>query len=448
MGAPDPVCRVRRGTDLGLTAFPAIAVSRLWEVSVVRSEIVELRRAIEKARTVAWANEPACTLPDVAVALVEAGSVLDAVTVDAVAALDASKEHKATGDFSPADLLRRRCRARHESMTRLQKAARRLRTMPHTQAAFTAGDISLDHVDVLIRANTAKLAERFARDEELLLGYARTRTFQGFRTEVQRWTAIVMPEDAEERAARQDDERTLHLSESFEGQGKLDAWLSRQGYHEVHAELDRHYQRLLREDWAEARARLGDAATALDLGRTPGQRRHDALIEMSRASKAHAGIAPAPDLGTTIVCDHDTFVTAFARIVAKIAGTDPDRFPYPLQRRCEWANGDPATPEQAVWAALTGWLDVLTLGPDGVPLDHGRRHRIATPAQRRAAKLAFPTCDQPGCDTRSDHCEIDHVLAWIDGGRTDIDNLRPRCKGHNLWKEWARRQRRRRRTGP
>ena len=61
----------------------------LWEVSAVRTEIVELQRATEKARAVVWANEPACTLPDVAVALVEAGSVLDAVTVDAVAALDA-----------------------------------------------------------------------------------------------------------------------------------------------------------------------------------------------------------------------------------------------------------------------------------------------------------------------------------------------------------------------
>ncbi len=411
----------------------------------MRIEIVELQRAIEKARTVVWANEPSCTLPDVAVAMVEAGSVLDAVTVDTIAALDASKEHKATGDFSPADLLRRRCRAKHDTVARLQRAARRLRTMPHTAEAFAAGSITLDHVDVLIRANTAKLAELFARDEELLVGYARDRSFQGFTTEVKLWTAIVKPDDAEDRAARQDDERSIHLSETFEGQGRLDGWLSRQGYHEVHTELDRRCRQLLAEDWAEARARLGDAATALDLARTPAQRRHDALIEMARASKAHDGIAPAPDIGTTLVCDHDTFVTAFARIVAKIMGTDPDHFPYPLQRRCEWANGDPATPEQAVWAALTGWLDVLTLDPEGVPLNHGRTHRIATRAQRRAAKIAFPTCDQPGCDIRSDHCEIDHLLAWIEGGGTDIANLRPRCKGHNLWKEWARAREHRRR---
>ena len=125
--------------------------------------------------------------------------------------------------------------------------------------------ITLDHVEVLINANRSKLADLFARDEELQVGYARDRTFDGFSAEVKAWTAVVMPEDAEERAARQDDERSVHLSETFEGQGRLDGWLSKQGYHEVHTELDRHTQRLLEQDWAEARGRLGDAATALDL---------------------------------------------------------------------------------------------------------------------------------------------------------------------------------------
>ena len=408
-------------------------------------ELEHFVEAAEKLRTVAWANQAASTMGDHAVALVQVGAVLDAITVAAVGALDASKEHKATGDFTAADHLARRCRTRYQSMIRLQKIARKLRTMPHTQAAFTAGAISLDHVETLANANTLKLAELFARDEELLVGYARSRTYQGFVTEVRWWTAIVRPEDAEERAARQDDERTLHLSESFEGQGKLDAWLSRDGYHEVHTELDRHYQRLLQEDWAEARARLGDAATALDLARTPGQRRHDALREMARASKAHAGIGPEPSVGTTIVCDHDTYLTALARILAKLRGADPDQFPYPLQRRCEWANGDPATPEQAVWASIAGWFDVLAVDENGIPLNYSDRRRFAAGRQRDAAIIAFPTCEDHGCDIRSVHCQIDHLLAWIDGGLTDIINLRPRCKGHNLWKEHVTARLRRRR---
>jgi len=408
-------------------------------------ELEHFVEAAEKLRTVVWANQPAAMLPDAAVALVQTGSVIDAVTVQAVGALDASKEHKATGDFSPADLVARRCQTKYDTAKRLQTAARRLRTMPHTAEAFAAGAITLDHVEVLIRANTAKLAELFARDEELLVGYSRDRSFDGFRNEVRHWVAAVAPEDEESRAAEAEDQRRVHLSESFEGQGFLDGLLTRNAYHEVHTELDRHCQRLLQEDWAEARERLGDAATALDLARTPAQRRHDALIEMARSSKAHAGIGPEPSVGTTIVCDHDTYLTALARILAKLRGSDPDQFPYPLQRRCEWANGDPATPEQAVWASIAGWFDVLALDPDGVPLNYSDRRRFATGRQRDAAIIAFPTCEDHGCPIRSVHCQIDHLLAWIDGGLTNIINLKPRCKGHNLWKEHVTARLRRRR---
>ncbi|MBL8775081.1 MAG: HNH endonuclease [Acidimicrobiales bacterium] len=59
------------------------------------------------------------------------------------------------------------------------------------------------------------------------------------------------------------------------------------------------------------------------------------------------------------------------------------------------------------------------------------------------------------CSIRSVHCQIDHILAWIDGGPTDTTNAQPLCKGHNLWKEHQRAknndapgQPRRRRTQP
>lgn len=47
-------------------------------------------------------------------------------------------------------------------------------------------------------------------------------------------------------------------------------------------ELGRLEQQEFAADWAEARSRLGEAATAADLQRTPAQRRHDALVRMAR----------------------------------------------------------------------------------------------------------------------------------------------------------------------
>ncbi|HMQ24548.1 MAG TPA: hypothetical protein PKA98_01055 [Acidimicrobiales bacterium] len=43
--------------------------------------------------------------------------------------------------------------------------------------------------------------------------------------------------------------------------------------------LERHERRLFEQDWADARARFGDAATRRDRARTPAQRRADALVE-------------------------------------------------------------------------------------------------------------------------------------------------------------------------
>ena len=49
--------------------------------------------------------------------------------------------------------------------------------------------------------------------------------------------------------------------------------------------------------------------------------------------------------------------------------------------------------------------------------------------------IAFPECRGEACDVRSVHCEIDHILAWIDGGTTDDINGQPLCKRENRFKE-------------
>ncbi|MCB1017940.1 MAG: HNH endonuclease, partial [Acidimicrobiales bacterium] len=190
-----------------------------------------------------------------------------------------------------------------------------------------------------------------------------------------------------------------------------------------------------------------------DLERTPGQRRHDALAAMADASRSHDGVAAESSLGTTIVCDHATYLVALARILAALRGDDPDRYRYPFERRCEFADGTPVTPEQAVWASIAGWIAVLAVDERGHPLNYSRRRRFFTGAQRDAAIVAFPTCDDPTCPIRSVHCQIDHLLEWIDGGPTDAANGRPLCRGHNLWKEHQRARNtgirsRRRRTPP
>ena len=62
----------------------------------------------------------------------------------------------------------------------------------------------------------------------------------------------------------------------------------------------------------------------------------------------------------------------------------------------------------------------------------GRKHRLATEAQRAALIIRDKHC--VGCGRSAVWCEAHHIEEWLSGGRTDIDNLVLVCKSchHNI----------------
>ena len=62
----------------------------------------------------------------------------------------------------------------------------------------------------------------------------------------------------------------------------------------------------------------------------------------------------------------------------------------------------------------------------------GRKHRLATEAQRAALIIRDKHCI--GCGRSAVWCEAHHIDEWLRGGRTDIDNLVLVCKSchHNI----------------
>ncbi len=62
----------------------------------------------------------------------------------------------------------------------------------------------------------------------------------------------------------------------------------------------------------------------------------------------------------------------------------------------------------------------------------GRKHRLATEAQRAALIIRDKRCI--GCGRSAVWCEAHHIEEWLSGGRTDIDNLVLVCKSchHNI----------------
>ena len=82
-------------------------------------------------------------------------------------------------------------------------------------------------------------------------------------------------------------------------------------------------------------------------------------------------------------------------------------------------------------ACCAGIIPVV-MGGDGIPLDMGRKRRLATPDQRRALRTMYRTCAFHGCDVAFTRCQPHHLREGDDHhGPTDLDNLLPLCHRHH-----------------
>lgn len=67
----------------------------------------------------------------------------------------------------------------------------------------------------------------------------------------------------------------------------------------------------------------------------------------------------------------------------------------------------------------------------GAVLHHGRAHRFATAAQKRAMAVRDGGCAIPGCSIPAEWSEAHHIVPWKDGGLTDIDQMVLLCGRHH-----------------
>ncbi|MGE9808598.1 DUF222 domain-containing protein [Janibacter sp. G1551] len=81
-------------------------------------------------------------------------------------------------------------------------------------------------------------------------------------------------------------------------------------------------------------------------------------------------------------------------------------------------------------ACGAGAMPVILDG-DSIPLDLGRERRCFTTSQRVALSATYTECAADGCDRPFAWCEVHHLTAWIDGGRTNLANAVPLCGHHH-----------------
>ena len=73
----------------------------------------------------------------------------------------------------------------------------------------------------------------------------------------------------------------------------------------------------------------------------------------------------------------------------------------------------------------------IVFGPDSEVLDYGRKTRTVPRGLRRAVAARDRHCVAPGCGQSAKWCDVHHIIWWIDGGETIIDNLCLLCRYHH-----------------
>ena len=197
--------------------------------------------------------------------------------------------------------------------------------------------------------------------------------------------------------SERDQERRRHTTLTMlpDGSGRLQACLT--------AEATAVWQTIL-----DTLARpVPDSDTGEPDRRSPGQRRHDALLDAGRrllraGALPDAGGAPATVL-VTLTLDQLESRTGLLTTT----------------------HGGWISVPQALQIAAEAHIVPVVIGEAGGVLGYGLTRRTASNGQRRALAARDLGCSFPGCDRPPDWCESHHVIPWADGGRTNLEKHAP-----------------------
>jgi len=86
---------------------------------------------------------------------------------------------------------------------------------------------------------------------------------------------------------------------------------------------------------------------------------------------------------------------------------------------------------RARWLACDATITRIVLGPDGLPLDVGRDKRVVPSHIRRVVERRDRHCVFAGCGAPTHWCDVHHLVEWINGGETSLDNSALLCERHH-----------------
>ena len=354
-----------------------------------------LRSAVDELRAETLAELPDALVEEDFAELQRACEQLEVERLRRLAELDRRKLFERDGYQSTASWLVSTCRLGWGAAREQVRLARALDQMPRTRDAIERGEVSLAGARVLAFARDVD-PEAFASAEDSLVEAARIHSVADLGRVAAYWRQAVEAGDAGEGALRR--RRRLHASISLEGMVRVDGDLDPETGETLLTALGAVMD-------AEVRSGAED-------GRTPAQRRADALGEVRRQwldRVDRPSVADERPHLTVTVADH---VLTSGRI-------------------SELDHTGPVDPQVARRIACDASVTRVVLSARSEPLDVGRKTAVVPPSMRRAVVVRDRNCRFPGCDRPHAWCDAHHIRHWADGGETAARNLLLLCRRHH-----------------
>jgi hypothetical protein len=282
-----------------------------------------------------------------------------------------------------------------------------------THVALMAGEISLQHVRILIDAATFVPADRIAEFEQEALGKARLMTPVGFRKALHRMRHRYDPAPVEVRKRRAVEERRLMVEHAADGMAWINLYCAAEHATAIAARIGATTMTRADGDTRTQAQRDADCAVALLLG------------------LADAAAAEGGDLGVVRATVHLTIpvltMLGHGDQSAVLDGYGP--IDIETARR--------------LTAHAPSFRPILTDPVTGAMLRYGRKARRIPADLAGWLRVRDGRCRFPGCEKRAAGCDIDHTHAWEHNGCSDHDNLAHLCRKHHRMKHrtsWQMRQ--------
>jgi hypothetical protein len=303
----------------------------------------------------------------------------------------------------------------------------------------------------VLAAGTQELpTHRAVAAEPVLLDAARRLDPPRLRRAITHLRFAADPESADTLSERQQQQRGLWVSSTWEGMVAVNGLLDPEAGQTLLAALDPLARPANADDDRSGGQRRADALTelarrTLESGRLPqsGGVRPQLLVTVDLASLlGHPGglggdtdgVGPLdPETCRRLACDGAVTRVLVSRHPTHQHpdhGAGPDHGPAgPEPQHHPAADGDGSL-AAGLRAAATR-LPVTLGGAPTQPLEVGRTSRVVSAAQRAALVVRDGGCAVAGCQRPPAWCEAHHLVHWLHGGPTDLANLALVCRAHH-----------------